>query len=106
VTASVGFFRSIGGAMGVGLMGALFNALMQPHLRDLRARGIAPAGLLDPHELSKLPPEVLLQSQHAIASSLTWVFAAMLVVALLGCVVTMLMPGRKSSPVPQRADRN
>jgi len=72
VTATIGFFRSIGGAVGVGVMGAIFNLLIAGRLQHLRDLGIKPSALLDPRELAKLPPDVLKDSQHMIASGLTW----------------------------------
>jgi MFS family permease len=105
VTGTVSFFRSIGGSLGVGLMGALFNVLIAPDMDRLRALGIKPAALLDPHEHAKLSPDALGQAQHMIARGLTWVFAAMVVVALMQAIVTTLMPAhRKPDHVPTSAE--
>jgi MFS family permease len=105
VTGTVSFFRSIGGSLGVGLMGALFNVLIAPDMDRLRALGIKPAALLDPHEHAKLSPEALGQAHHMIARGLTWVFAAMVVVALVQLIVTTLMPKhRKPDHVPTPAE--
>jgi hypothetical protein len=95
VTATTGFFRSIGGSVGVGVMGALFNVLTLPELSRLRARGVQPAALLDPKTLSSLAPDVRAEVQHMIARGLTWVFAAMLVVAVAQLLVSTLMPARR-----------
>ncbi len=49
VTSSVQFFRTIGGSMGIGILGAVFNIITQPKLRGLESSGVTPAALLDPH---------------------------------------------------------
>jgi MFS family permease len=95
VTGTIGFFRSIGAAVGVGVLGGLFNVLMLPELRQLRAAGVAPSALLEPHELSRIPADTLARAQDAIAGALTWVFVAMLLVAVVQVAVTTLMPRRK-----------
>jgi MFS family permease len=97
VTGTISFFRSIGGSLGVGLMGALFNILAARDMETFRAAGISPSELLDPRKLDALSPQNLASVQHTIAASLTWVFAAMVIVALIGIVVTTLMPS-KSKP--------
>jgi len=67
--------------------------------------GIKPAALLDPHELGKLAPDVLRESQHMIAGGLTRVFAAMVIVALMQLIVTTLLPKhRKPDHVPTSAE--
>src|SRR5205814_5052778 len=47
-TSSIGFFRSIGGAVGIGILGAIFNLLMRPEYGALERLGVKPAELLDP----------------------------------------------------------
>jgi len=94
VTGTISFFRSIGGSLGVGLMGALFNILSARDMNSFRAAGITPSELLDPRKLEALSPQNLASVQHTIASSLTWVFGAMVLVALAGIVVTSMMQQR------------
>jgi hypothetical protein len=91
VTSSVSFFRTIGGAVGVGVLGALFNVLIAPQLGQFADRGIAPATLLDPHLRNRLPPDVIASAQSMIAGALLWVFAAMLAVSVLQVVVALMM---------------
>lgn len=83
VTSSVTFFRHFGGALGVGLLGSLFNILIAPDLATMKDNHITPADLLNPHELGKIPPEVLHPAQNAIAHALWWVFAAMVASGVL-----------------------
>lgn len=95
VTSSVMFFRTIGGALGVGMLGALFNVLIASDLARLQRLGIKPSEVFSPELRSKLSPEILASGQHAIIHALTWVFAAMLFFALVQIAVTALMPAFK-----------
>jgi MFS family permease len=97
VTSAISFFRTMGGAVGIGVLGALFNILVAPAMNNLRSHGIKPADLLTPHAQSSVPPELLAGAQHAIGTSLTWVFVTMLLVSTVLWGVTRLMPSRKSS---------
>ena len=47
ITSGIQFFRTIGGAIGIGLLGMLFNILIRPELSRLHALGINPADLMD-----------------------------------------------------------
>jgi hypothetical protein len=99
VTSAVQFFRTIGGAIGIGLLGALFNVLIGPKLETLASRGVSAAALLDPHSHAKLPADVVAMARHMIAGSLIWVFAAMVFFALVGVVVTSFMARGKAEHV-------
>jgi len=94
VTSAVGFFRTIGGALGVGLLGAMFNAIVAKDLDRLRAAGVTPATLLDPHASTALPPALAADAHRTIAAGLTWVFVAMLVAVIVQWAITCLMPAR------------
>ena len=59
VTSSVQFFRTIGGAVGIGVLGALFNVLIRPGMASLESQGLKPAALLDPHFHSQISPQLL-----------------------------------------------
>ena len=59
VTSGITFFRTIGGAVGIGAMGMLLNVLTAPQMRRLREAGVNPAELMDPHARGHVPPEVL-----------------------------------------------
>ncbi len=95
VTSAISFFRTMGGAIGIGLLGAMFNMLTVSQSDRLRALGLRPAELLDPHAQRSIPPAVLREAQQMIASGLTWVFAAMLASAAMLWAVTRLMPSQK-----------
>jgi MFS family permease len=91
ITGSVQFFRTIGGAVGIGLFGAMFNTLVRSQMEQLKAIGVSPSAVLDPQAHSSIPAAVLQSSRHAIAGGLIWVFVAMLVVAVLQLAVSALM---------------
>jgi MFS family permease len=96
VTASVGFFRTMGGAIGVGLLGALFNLVAGPKLAQFTGHGLRTAELLDPQLTRNIDPHVLRQIQSGISSGLIWVFAAMLLSAVLLLLVSTMLPSRRS----------
>src|SRR5262249_36241812 len=48
ITSGVTFFRTVGGAVGIGLLGALFNILISRRLAAVRNLGLTPASVLDP----------------------------------------------------------
>jgi MFS family permease len=97
VTAGIAFFRTFGGAVGIGLLGTMFNFLSAPALERLKAQGVTPAKLLDPRASANFSDAVISQAHHAVASALVWVFVAMLVIALLGIVVSWMMTARTTS---------
>ncbi len=100
VTSSITFFRTIGGALGVGLLGALFNLAIAPRLAQLRARGATPAQVLDPRGATGLSPALVRDLQHMICGGLLWVFVAMLAFAVLQLILTLRMPdGRPDAAV-------
>jgi MFS family permease len=104
VTSAIGFFRTIGGALGIGLLGAMFNALAAKDLQHLRAQGVTPAALMDPHSTTTIPPHLMTQAQSAIAKSLTAVFAAMILLALLQLAITALMPPKRATHPPSASE--
>ena len=97
ITSSISFFRTIGGAVGVGVLGAAFNAFAHHDLAFLEARGITPAAALDPKLAGTLPADALDAVRHVIASSLTWVFVAMVALSVAQLVATLLMRGNRAA---------
>lgn len=95
VTSTVSFFRTIGGAMGIGLLGAAFNWLSRADLAKLEAAGVDPAAALDPHLTRSFAPEQLSLIQHAIAGGLLWVFAAMIGLVVAQLIATVWMESRR-----------
>jgi MFS family permease len=101
VTSGISFFRTMGGAVGIGLLGAAFNFLSRSDLRRLEAEGVSPAAALDPHLQANLSAAATTLIRHAIASGLIWVFAAMAVCAVAQFLVTLLMHDNKPEKKPQ-----
>ncbi len=93
ITSSVSFFRTIGGAIGIGLLGAMFNILIKPDLARLHN---AIANPLDPKILANVAPALRQDVQHMISHGAIWVFGGMLLTALVQVAVTTLMPGKKA----------
>ncbi len=57
VTSAIQFFRTMGGAIGIGLLGMLFNVLAAPQMQQLRKMGVSPATIMDPHARSSIPAD-------------------------------------------------
>jgi len=96
ITSSVQFFRTIGGAVGIGVLGAMFNLLIQPQMHQLQAMGVAPAAVLSSEAHSAIPAGAMQLARGAIAHGLIRVFAAMLACAVVGIGVSLLMSSKRS----------
>ncbi len=102
-TASIQFFQSIGGAVGVAIMGAMMNSSLSQGLRGLTDdQATGPDGasqlssasvILDPVARSSLPGGLLEGMQSALASSLHTVFVAVAIMSALGFILAFLFPG-------------
>ena len=114
-TASTQFVRTMGGTVGVAVMGTILNAQMAlhfipifAHYSDVLARlpkGLAPSNvLLTPDVRSTLPIHVLSQLQTAFDQSLFWVYALMFVCALIGLAFMFLLPGGKAEQYAYKVD--
>ncbi|MEO6807687.1 MAG: MDR family MFS transporter [Isosphaeraceae bacterium] len=98
-TGAVTFFRTIGGALGVGMLGALLSLELARHLTGLR--GIDVAAALRPETHARLTPEALELIRHALGLSLRAVFVTMLALAVLGLGCAARLPqGRADSHGP------
>lgn len=98
VTSAISFFRTMGGAIGIGVFGAIFNILIAGDMRALRAGGLKPAELLNADSRAHVPAEVLVSAQHAIAGALLWVFVIMLGVAVALWILTRFMHPGEATP--------
>ncbi len=103
-TASTQFFRTIGGTVGVAIMGTILNAQMAARFAPIFAhfasdtarlpKSVAPANvLLTPNVRASLPLNFLHQLQVALAQSLFWVYALMFVLVVIGLACMFLLPG-------------
>lgn len=114
-TASTQFVRTMGGTIGVAVMGTILNAQMAArfapifaHFADAVAhlpRSIAPANvLLTPEVRNALPSALLGQLQVALSQSLFWVYAVMLLLALLALVAMFWLPGGRADQYTYKED--
>lgn len=94
-TSSVQFFRSIGGTIGVSVMGALMAGRMTSGLSGIgdtlpqvpaeQLRHLAnPRVLLDPAALASTPRELLLELQRVFTAAIDQVFVAGFIVIVIG----------------------
>lgn len=106
-TASTQFFRTIGGTVGVAIMGTILNAQMALLFSPIFARfsnvvahlpkSVAPANvLLTPNVRTTLPADFLHQLQVALAQSLFWVYALMFILGAIGLATMFLLPGGRA----------
>lgn len=96
-TSSVQFFRSIGGTIGVSVMGALMASRMTegmsgigeklPQVPADQLQQLAnPRVLLDPAALTAIPRDVLLELQRVFTAAVDQVFVAGFIIIILGFV--------------------
>jgi MFS family permease len=114
-TASTQFVRTMGGTVGVAVMGTILNAQMAQrfvpifaHSADIASRlprSISPANvLLTPELRNVLPSAFLRELQVALAQSLFWVYALMLVLAVIALVVMFWLPGGRADQYAYKGD--
>ena len=108
-SASTQFVRTIGGTIGVAIMGTILNAQIAQRFAPILARfsevvarlpkDVAPANiLLTPNLRASLPRAFLDQLTNALAQSLFWVYALMFALMLLSFVVMFWFPRDQSNP--------
>jgi EmrB/QacA subfamily drug resistance transporter len=106
-TASTQFFRTIGGTIGVAIMGSLLNVQMALRFPPIIANfadvahhlpaNTAPADvLLTPELRTLLPTSLLSQLQLALAQSLFWVYSLMFLLSVLGLFLIFFLPGGRA----------
>ncbi len=113
-TASTQFFRTMGGTVGVALMGTILNLQMAARFAPILAhypavvahlpKNIAPSNvLLTPDVRQSLPVDFLNQLQTALAQSLFWVYALMFALAVIGLATMFLFPGGRPEQYSYKA---
>ena len=106
-TATTQFFRTMGGTIGVAVMGTILNAQMAFRFAPIYAqfttvasnlpKNVAPANvLLTPGLRASLPLAFLTQLQSALSQSLFWVYGLMLVLGIIGLATMFLLPGGRA----------
>jgi EmrB/QacA subfamily drug resistance transporter len=92
-TSLVLFSRNVGSTAGVTLLGGLLLSTLGDRLRAISGLGAYTAAtLLEPRNHTTLPPGVLGALRAALASSLTAVFLASCVIAVLAFLATRRLP--------------
>ncbi len=115
-TASNQFFRSMGGTVGVAIMGTILNVEMAALFTPIFARhasvvaslpkGLAPSNvLLTPAVRATLPADFLGQLVSALAHSLFWLYILMLALALIGLAAMFFLPGGRADQYAYHADK-
>jgi EmrB/QacA subfamily drug resistance transporter len=106
-TASTQFVRTIGGTIGVAVMGTILNAQMAALFAPIFSRfasvaqrlphDIAPANvLLTPELRATLPGAFLNQLEIALSQALFWVYGLIVVLALAAIVTVFFLPGGRA----------
>ena len=114
-TASTQFVRTIGGTIGVAIMGTILNiqiaARFTPiftHFHEATAhlpQNIAPANLLlTPNIHSLVPADFLGQLQSALAGSLFWVYLVVFALMLVSLAAMFWLPGGRAEDLKYQGD--
>lgn len=114
-TATTQFFRTMGGTVGVAIMGTILNVQMAARFAPIYAqfsaaashlpKNIAPANvLLTPDLRASLPTAFLVQLQNALSQSLFWVYGLIFVLALIGLGTMFLLPGGRAEQYAYHAN--
>lgn len=115
-TASTQFVRTIGGTVGVALMGTILNTQMEQLFAPIFARfpavvarlprSVAPSNvLLTPDVRRALPFDFLSQLQAALAHSLFWVYLLTLALSAIGLAAMFLLPGGRAEKYAYHAEK-
>jgi DNA-binding MarR family transcriptional regulator len=91
-TSGATLFRLIGGSLGTAVFGALFTARLAAQLAGALPPGTLAAGGLSPQKVAALPPHLRAVFTQAFTDSLDTVFLAAAGVALVGFLLTWLIP--------------
>ncbi len=100
VTAAVQFTRTIGGTLGIAILGALLNAQLAPTLQQHGAIDVN--SLLDPTARTAIPATALAIIQRALADGLWLVFLLIVITAVFGVIFACFLPNPDPEPAPVR----
>ncbi len=111
-TATVSFFRSVGGSVGVAVFGAVFTAGLARNLAGALPADVAAklhaAGGGSVAAIDKLPPAQQLSYKVAFADALTMIFTYAIPLMLVAFVIALLLrevplrgPASVDKPIPQ-----
>ena len=93
-TASSQFMRTIGGSIGVAIMGAILNSQLSARFAEVQGvpAGATEATLLNVDERAQLSPAVLDGMQRALAASLHEIFVFIVAIACVAFAVALFFP--------------
>jgi len=103
VTASTMFFRTIGGMLGVGIMGGVLNASLA---HDSTIPAGAASQVLSREGIHKLAPEIVARIGNALAHGLStvfWIIAALGIAAFLTSLLFPHVPTQQKNGAPSPA---
>ena len=100
-TGAITFFRTMGGALGVGVLGALLGFALSRRLAASRTAGIDVAAALRPATHARLTPEQLHVVQDALGRSLRDLFLQMFALAVLAIICSIGLPGGRAGGKPR-----
>ncbi len=100
-TASMQFFRSIGGSVGVAIMGTIMGMRLQPLLEQYQLSGAEGGAnaLLKPASRGALPPDVLAALQLGLTEGIHHAFYVMAFAAVAGLIAVLWFPRALGEPV-------
>jgi MFS family permease len=103
-TSTVQFFRTIGGAVGVAALGALFNARLAATAspQDLGVHGANVNAALDPALRTRLPSTQLAHLSAAILHGLQSVYLVLAVVCVVTFAIAFLFPEGSAESLAHR----
>jgi EmrB/QacA subfamily drug resistance transporter len=108
VTSLVSFFRSIGSAIGVTVLGSVQSAALKTRLTELLPNSgmsqnpMDPRALLQPEVRAHIPPQVLEKMTVGLADSIGFVFLCALLMAAAVLIFVLLM-GKAKMEIPAHA---
>jgi EmrB/QacA subfamily drug resistance transporter len=103
VTSMVSFFRSIGSAIGVTVLGSVQTSALSSRLNELLPNSgmaaIDPRALLQPELRASIPPQILEKLTIGLADSISFVFLCTLFMAVAALICVLLM-GKARIEIP------
>jgi MFS family permease len=96
-------FRSIGGALGTAVFGAIFSNRLTSELAGAVPAAAHQNGRLSPAQLATLPPAAHAAYTHAFVNALSPVFLTAAGVSAVGFVLTLFLPDRRLRDTVQAA---
>jgi len=90
-TSGTTLFRSLGGALGVAIFGAIFANGLHAHLAAVVPPGTAIPSATDPAGLAALSPELRADYMAALVAALRPVFVIATIVAATACAIALLL---------------